>query len=242
MNVETEEIEIAGDGKTIPALVAWPAGEKPHPGLLLFSDIFELTPSMRRAVARFAGYGFVVVAPKIYHRFDGRGRHDFDDNEGARRLSENVKVEHVDSDVDALIAFAATYDRINGRALHATGFCIGGHIAFRAGFRKEIKSTVSFYPTGLHSGVLGGDRNVDTLARCGEFKGELLVIFGASDNNVPLAGRRAIEDRLREDRVRYLITEYDGPHAFMRDEGPRYNPPEADRAVLQATHFFHSHS
>ena len=36
--------------------------------------------------------------------------------------------------------------------LSATGFCIGGHLAFRAAFDPRVAATVCFYPTGLHNG------------------------------------------------------------------------------------------
>jgi dienelactone hydrolase len=34
---------------------------------------------------------------------------------------------------------------------------------------------------------------------------------------------------------------YDGEHAFMRDEGPRWNPSETDRAYADAVGFFRTH-
>ena len=132
------------------------------------------------------------------------------------------------------------YSRIFARI--PPGFCLGGHLAFRAALAPEIRSSVCFYPTGLHSSALGGDRDVDTLARCGEIRGALLAIFGASDPHVPVSGRRIIDDALRAAQVRYLLSEYDGAHAFMRDEGPRYNAAESDRALSQAVSFLTQHA
>ena len=141
-----------------------------------------------------------------------------------------------------VLAYLREHPNVGAKTLHATGFCIGGHLAFRAALSPEIRSTVCFYPTGLHTHSLGGDENVDTLGRCAEIEGDLLAIFGASDPHVPVAGRRRIDDALRATGARYLISEYDGEHAFMRDEGPRYNPAESDRAMLQAVAFLQQHS
>jgi carboxymethylenebutenolidase len=35
----------------------------------------------------------------------------------------------------------------------------------------------------------------------------------------------------------YALSMYDGEHAFMRDEGPRWNPSETDRAYTNAVDF-----
>jgi len=48
--------------------VAAPKAEGRYPGILCFSDIFQLTPPMLRTCVRLAGYGFVAAAPEIYRR------------------------------------------------------------------------------------------------------------------------------------------------------------------------------
>jgi carboxymethylenebutenolidase len=35
------------------------------------------------------------------------------------------------------------------------GFCIGGHLAFRAAFENEIEACISCYPTGISRVKLG---------------------------------------------------------------------------------------
>ena len=55
------------------AFVAAPKAEGRYPGILFYSDIFQLTGPMLRASARLAGYGFVVAAPEIYHRIEPAG-------------------------------------------------------------------------------------------------------------------------------------------------------------------------
>ncbi|HKX26390.1 MAG TPA: dienelactone hydrolase family protein, partial [Blastocatellia bacterium] len=44
-----------------------PAAEGSYPGILLFSEIFQVTGPIRRAAAMLAGHGFVVAVPEIYH-------------------------------------------------------------------------------------------------------------------------------------------------------------------------------
>jgi carboxymethylenebutenolidase len=40
-----------------------PAVEEPYPGLVLFSEIFQVTGPIRRSAAMLAGQGFVVGEP-----------------------------------------------------------------------------------------------------------------------------------------------------------------------------------
>jgi len=44
------------------------------------------------------------------------------------------------------------------------------------------------------------------------------------DPHVPFAGRQAIRARLEEVDARYEWHEVNAAHAFLRDEGPRYDP------------------
>ena len=57
-----------------------------------------------------------------------------------------------------------------------------------------------------------------------ELRAETLFVFGRQDPHVPFAGREAIRARLEEVGATYEWHEVNGQHAFLRDEGPRYDP------------------
>ena len=73
MVITTEFVDIDSDGSTMRLLVAAPRAEGRYPGVVAYSDIFQLTGPMLRICARLAGYGFVVAAPEIYHRLEAPG-------------------------------------------------------------------------------------------------------------------------------------------------------------------------
>jgi carboxymethylenebutenolidase len=242
MLVTTEFVDLPTASTPMRTMIARPAAEGTYPGILLYTDIFQHTASMQRAIVRFASYGFVVAAPEIYHRFEAAGRAfafvaDYD---AAQAAAGKFRALDADADRPVVLDYLARHSAVGGKSLHAMGFCIGGHLAFRAALDSRVRSSVCFYPTGLENNSLGGDTGVDTLSHCAEIRGDLLVIFGSIDPHIPVEGRRKIDDALRAAKTRYLITEYYGQHAFLRDEGERYNASEADRAVLQATAFLHS--
>jgi carboxymethylenebutenolidase len=62
-------------------------------------------------------------------------------------------------------------------------------------------------------------------------KGELVMIWGRQDPHIPGPGRRAVYDALTEAGVLFSWHELNGEHAFMRDEGPRYDA-EAARVAM----------
>ena len=102
------------------------------------------------------------------------------------------------------------------------GICLGGHLAFRAALNQDVLAAACFYATDIDTGTLGkGD---DSLKRAGEIKGELLTVWGRQDPHVPLDGRTLIRARLEEVGANFQWHEVNGQHAFLRDEGPRYDP------------------
>ena len=77
-----------------------------------------------------------------------------------------------------------------------------------------------------------------SLARAGEIRGKLLMAWGSADPHVPEAGRAEIDRKLRDARVDYSSQLYPAEHAFMRDEGPRYDPEATDRAFASMIEVF----
>jgi len=52
----------------------------------------------------------------------------------------------------------------------------------------------------------------------------MLTVWGRQDPHVPLDGRNLIRARLEEVGANFQWHEVNGQHAFLRDEGPRYDP------------------
>src|SRR5947209_10148442 len=53
--------------------ISRPAGGGKYPGLVLFSEIFQITGPIRRTAAFLASHGYVVVTPEIYHELEPAG-------------------------------------------------------------------------------------------------------------------------------------------------------------------------
>ncbi len=233
MIITTEYVDIPVDGRPMQAFVAAPKPEGPYPGILFYSDIFQLTGPMVRASARLAGYGFVVAAPEIYHRIEPAGLViPFDDDGRTRGLEDAActPVAHFDRDCRAALDYLSSHPLVAPGKVGAAGFCIGGHLSFRAALQPDVRATVCFYGTGIHNGRLGADEDAGSLARAAEITGELLLVWGAEDPHIPEDGRAKIAAALKDASVNFSQRIYQAEHAFMRDEGPRYDAEATDLA------------
>jgi carboxymethylenebutenolidase len=241
MVITTEYLDIPSSAASIRAFVAAPKAEGRYPGIWCYSDIFQLTPPMLRSCVRLAGYGFVAAAPEIYARIEPPGAAiPFDDAGRTRGLEDAAKtpVAHFDADCRAGLDWLAAHPKVARGKLGAMGFCIGGHLAFRAGLQPDVRATVCYYGTGIHDGKLGRDADAGSLARAREIRGELLMVFGSADPHVPAAGRDTIDRALRQSGVNYSVVLYPAEHAFMRDEGPRFDPEATDLAFADMIRLF----
>ena len=212
-----------------------------YPGILLFSEIFQVTGPIRRIAANLAGYGFVVGIPEIYHELEPPGTVLAYDEEGAARGNSHKitkEIDSYDSDARAVLAYLASLPYCTGR-LGTMGVCIGGHLSFRAAMNPEVLAAACFYATDIHARSLGKGKNDNSLERTSEIKGELLHVWGRQDPHIPLAGRELIHARLEETGARYQWLEVNAAHAFLRDEGPRYDPGLAALCYQLVFDLFH---
>src|SRR5687768_15369018 len=173
MKVRTDEVQIPASGHEIRSVVIRPAGDGRWPGVLLYTDIFQLTESTLRSARRLASAGFVVCVPEIYPRGELAGvALEFDDAGKQAGLAGAAGTTTAEFDADRVAVLDFMAERADISTLLATGFCIGGHLAFRAAFDPRIAATVCFYPTGLHNGALGAD-DAGSLARAADVHGRL---------------------------------------------------------------------
>jgi len=241
MIVSTEYADLPNAAGVMRTFVAAPKREGRFPAIWCYSDIFQLTPPMLRACVRLAGYGFVAAAPEIYNRIEPPGTVIAFDDAGRTRGMEDAAqtpVAHFDADCRTGLTWLAAHPKVAAGKIGAMGFCIGGHLAFRAAMQPEVRATVCYYGTGIHNGKLGKDADAGSLARARDIRGHLLMVFGTNDPHVPAEGRARVDEVLAASGIRYETKLYPAEHAFMRDEGPRYDPEATDQAFAEMIGLF----
>lgn len=243
MSIQDQEfVEIATPTGPMRVHRFSPKTTAPRPAVILYSEIFQVTGPIRRLAARLAGEGFEVLVPEVYHEYEEPGQVLAYDPAGTERgnfLKTEKPVAAFDSDARALIDWimARSYP---WQGVGAWGFCLGGHLAFRAALDPRVTATTCFYATDLHTASLGKGKKDDTLARVKELShAELLLIWGRQDPHVPLAGRKMIYDALTAAEANFQWHEFNGAHAFSRDEGPRYDASASRLGFALALELFH---
>jgi len=196
------------------------------PGVVVFSEIYQVTGPVERFAGQIASQGYIVVCPSSYHEFEGPEPIPYDDEGTARgnRYKIEKSVAAYDEDATLAIDVLTSLPNCNGR-IAATGMCLGGHLAFRAAFDRRVLSTVCFFATDIHSATLGEGKQDDTLKRVknGDLdgKGELVMIFGKQDTHVPREGRDLIRKTLEDVGASISFLEVQAQHAFIRDESSK---------------------
>jgi len=222
---ETADVPVRGSGAMRVHLFR-PNGAGRFPGVLFFSEIYQVTEPIRRLAALVAGQGYLVGVPEVYHEYEPAGtvlRYDPPGTDRGNALKITKPVAAFDADARAALAFLRGHAACTGQ-LATLGVCLGGHLAYRAALDPSVSAAACFYATDIHSGTLGAGKAADSLARMDALKAEALFVWGRQDPHVPFAGRQAIRARLEAAGARYEWHEVNAAHAFLRDEGPRYDP------------------
>src|ERR1700744_5029752 len=162
--IDNEAVELVTPYGPMRTHIARPAAPGRYPGIVFYTEIFQITGPIRRTAAMLAGHGYVVAVPEIYHEFEPEGTVLAYDQAGSDRgnvLKTTKELASYDADARAVLDHLATRADSTGR-LGVMGICIGGHLAFRAAMNKDVLATACFYATDIHKQGLGKGANDDS--------------------------------------------------------------------------------
>lgn len=239
--IDNEYVELSTPYGPMRTHIIRPAAPGKYPGIVFYSEIFQVTGPVRRMAVMLAGHGYIVAVPEIYHEFEAAGTVLAYDQAGSNRgneLKTTKELASYDADARAVLDHLKSRPDCTGQ-LGTMGICIGGHLAFRAAMNPDVRGAACFYATDIHKHSLGKGMKDDSLERAKDIHGELLMIWGRQDPHIPLEGRMAVLNRLNEVNAKFSWLEVNGAHAFMRDEGVRYDPELAHQLYSVVFDFFH---
>jgi len=234
------------DDETLDAYVARPEGE-PLGGLVLIHEIWGLVDHITDVADRFAGEGWLVIAPDILTHGGvepALGAELFSlinsDDEQARvaaqpRMREALSGMRAPEYAEwAVAALRASVDwlidqpGVDGR-IAATGFCFGGTYAFLlASYDDRVRAVAPFYGTAP---------STDRIAGIGA---PVLALYGQHDPAL-IDALPAVTEAMADAGVDFEAVIYpDSAHAFFNDTGRRYNPADAADAWERVTRFLRS--
>jgi carboxymethylenebutenolidase len=239
VQITKRNVELRVDDSLMRVYVASPKPAGLYPGIVFYSDIYQLGAPIIRLANYLAGYGYIVAAPEIFHRLEPIGQVIEPDDLGRMRGNDDARrtaIAEYDADCRAIIDFFKADTSVAANKIGTVGFCIGGHLAFRAAFENEVKAAVCCYPTGIPSGKLGKGV-ADTIHRVSEIKGEMLLILGTLDPHIPESDRQTLIKAIEDAGVPHKVVLYEAEHTFMRDDGYRYDAVAATSAWQEIVDF-----
>jgi carboxymethylenebutenolidase len=218
------------DGTTMRLFVARPDTPGPHPGLIVCQEAFGVNSHIRDVTLRYAGRGFVAVAPELYHRTGTGVEGRYDDFPGMQPHFSAITNEGMAADLHAAHDWLSADGDVDASRTAAIGYCMGGRAAFLANAELPLRAAVSYYGGGIAQQLLG---------RVSELHGPQLMFWGGRDTHVPPEQHRAIDDALRAAGKPYTTVEFgEGDHGFFCDERASYNPDVAAEAWALTLAFF----
>lgn len=219
-----ERIAFRTNGTTTPGYLARPA--KPGPGVIVIQEWWGLVPQIEHVADRFAGAGFVALAPDLYH---GQTTKSPDE---AGKLMMSLRVDEAARDLAAAIDYLAALRDVvgpggpGGPKVGTIGFCMGGALSlFAASKNPEIGACVVFY---------GGHPNIKPdLPALGA---PVLGIYAGKDAFVNAQVVAELDRQLTDLGKPHTFHTYaEAAHAFFNEERPEVYDPAAAKDAWAKT-------
>ena len=207
----------ASDGFTLDAYVAKPSAP-PSAGIVVLQEIFGVNHHIRNVTDRYAGFGYLAIAPALFDRAKKNVELAYDDMSG-RELREQIPLEKTILDMKA----AVDWLRAQGIArVGVVGYCWGGSLAWFANTRLDVDATVSYY--GAMIAAAAEEKN----------QAPAMFHFGELDKHITPDHWEKIQAAHPE----LPLFTYDADHGFNCDERDAYNADAADLAQERTLAFF----
>ena len=220
------------DGTEMHAYAARPP-EAPRKGIIVLQEVFGVTDFIRSVALRFAGQGYLAIAPEIFHRTAPPGLViAYGDYENVAPHTEKLSLEDQAADITSCFDWLVA-EGVPQSNIAVLGFCAGGRNAFLANAKLPLAATVSFY---------GGKIAPDLLDRVKDLHAPQLLLWGGKDTHILPEHTRAIADALRAAGKSFVEAIFgDAGHAFAREGSDRYHETSAKEAWALTDAFLAKH-
>ena len=202
---------------------AWRADpvSAPRGGIVVVQEIFGVNPHVRSVADRYAGAGYVALAPAFFDPVE-RGVELGYDTAGMARGRELVTALGMERAVQVLAA-AADLLRAEGLKVGVVGFCWGGTVALLGNTRLGLPAS-SYY----------GARNLPFLDE--PLRAPIQFHFGEDDPSIPPEAVAAHRERQPDAEV---FTYAGAGHAFNREiDADSYDGASAQLAHRRTMQLF----
>jgi carboxymethylenebutenolidase len=232
MEIKTERVTTKVNGQTMGGYLAQPTTGGPHPGIIVFMEIFGINSHIRSVTERIAHEGYVALAPDYFHRTGPGVEYGYDEtgfNEGIK-LASALKAEEMIADARAAYTLLNDRAEVKKGKIGCIGFCIGGHMTYLTACETGVKVAASFYGGGIAAEQAPGGAP-STVGRTAKIQGRILCLFGAKDAFIPMDQVETVRSALQKNNTRHQVLVYpEADHGFFCDQRDSYHKSSADDA------------
>jgi carboxymethylenebutenolidase len=188
---------LAGEGSGYLAL---PSSKGNHPAVIVIQEWYGLNDWVKQQADRFAGRGYVALAPDLYH-----GSVAKDANE-AHELMRGLPHDRAMADLRGAFKLLAARKDVDASRIGVIGWCMGGGYALDLALAEPR----------LAAAVINYGHLVADPATVAKLSAPLLGNFGGADRGIPPKDVEAFEKALKAGGKTSDIKIYPGAgHAFM---------------------------
>ncbi len=225
--MHAENVTFPVNGDSARGYLAQPDGDGPFPAVVVIQEYWGLDAHIRSLAERFAGEGFIALAPDLYH---GQVATEPDD---ARKLVMSMNMDVALSEIRAAMSYLTAMEPVEPKTVGIIGFCMGGRLTLATASTGDdrIGDVAAFYG----GGVQPTPEFVKGIAV------PVLAVYGEEDQGIPAEQREALAAEMDRQEKTFDMVVYPGAqHAFMNDMRPAYNENAASDAWTRAVQWFHS--
>ncbi|HEX7944191.1 MAG TPA: dienelactone hydrolase family protein [Phenylobacterium sp.] len=235
---EKDVVVKTADGEA-DAVLLYPAGKGPWPGVLIWTDIGGLRPVFREMGKRLAAQGYTVLVPNPFYRSakpEAYAKLSFGTPEGRQALMGYrgaMKDEGVDADSKAYIAFLDAQPQTNKKKkVGVQGYCMGGPLTFRttAAVADRVGASATFHGGGL---VTPQPNSPHLLVA--KTKSSYLCCVAKNDDARAPTDKDVLKKALDDAKRPNTVEVYGGDHGWTVPGSAVYNQAEAERAWAALT-------
>lgn len=220
--VVIEDISLnVSDGTTMAAFVARPKEIAGFAAIMVFQEAYGVNSYIRDVAERFAAFGYIAIAPELFHRTAPGFEGSYENFDGTRKHIQALTNEGLTADINAAYDWIKNNARTAQDRIASIGFCMGGRVSFLANTAVKLKAAVSFYGGGIPA-IL--DMVNDSFA-------PQLMFWGGLDKHIGEDQISKVTGLLKEKNKKYVSVVFsDADHGFFCDARSSYNPGASKQA------------
>jgi carboxymethylenebutenolidase len=209
----------------------------PKGAVIVVQEAFGVNDHIKEVADRFAAEGYRAVAPHFFHR-SGDPVIGYDDFETAKGHIAQLTWDGIAEDLAT--AYGHLHDDgFDDERIAVVGFCMGGTVAFIAGYERRLGAAVTFYGSGITEGRFGAPAMKDVAA---ELKTPWLGLFGDQDAGIPVESVEQLRAAVADAPVDAEIVRYpEAGHGFHCDARAAYHETSARDAWSRALAWLDDH-